>query len=93
MPIKVNGKTVGIMYGIINIDSINKKYTSFAKELDAQLFVYERQSGKFIIDTIDSNPGELSQLSTRQYLNGYSYEALRDSDSEYSSFKSIGCSC
>lgn len=89
VPIKVDGETVGIIYGIINIDSINEKYTAFAKELDAQLFVYDRLSGKFIIDTINKNPGELSSLATREYNDSYSYEELRNSDNGYSSFKSI----
>ena len=89
VPIKVNGETVGIIYGIIKIETINEKYNAMAKELDAQLFVYDKETGKFIIDTIDKNPGELSQLKTREYNDGYSYEALSTTDKGYSSFKSI----
>ena len=89
VPIQVNGETVGIMYGIIKIETINNKYNNMAKELDAQLFVYDKESGKFIIDTIDKNPGELSQFKTREYNNGHSYEDLVTTDKGYSSFKSI----
>ncbi len=89
VPIQVNGKTVGMMYGIIPIKVINEKYNNMAQELDAQLFVYDKETGKFIIDTIDKDPGELSQLSTRKYNDGYSYEALVNTDKGYSSFKSI----
>ena len=89
VPIRVNGETVGIMYGIIKIDTINKKYSDMAKELDAQLFVYDKATGKFIIDTINESPDELLSLKNREYNDGYSYEALASGENGYSSFKSI----
>lgn len=89
VPINVNGETVGMIYGIIKIETINEKYSNMAKELDAQLFVYDKITGKFVIDTIDKNPGELSQFKDREYNDGYSYEELVNSDKGYSSFKSI----
>lgn len=89
VPIKVGGQTVGILYGVIHLDTIGKKYNQMAKELNAQLFVYDKETGKFVIDTIDKNPGELSQLKTREYNNGYSYEELISNDKGYTSFKSI----
>ena len=89
VPIQVNGETVGIMYGIIKIETINEKYNNMAKELDAQLFVYDKETGKFIIDTINEKPSELSSLKNREYNDGYSYEMLANSDKGYSSFKSI----
>lgn len=89
VPIKVNDRTVGMIYGIITIETINKKYNNMAKELDAQLFVYDKETGKFIIDTIDNNPGELSELKTRKFNDGYSYDDLVNTDKGYTSFKSI----
>jgi len=89
VPIKSNGETVGILYGVIRLDVIGEKYENMAKELDAQLFVYSKDTGKFVIDTFNDKPGELSGLSTREYNDGYSYEALVSSDNGYSSFKSI----
>ena len=89
VPIQVNGKTVGIMYGIIKIEIINEKYNNMAKELDAQLFVYDKETGKFIIDTINEKPSELSSLKDREYNDGYSYEQIANTDKGYSSFKSI----
>ena len=88
VPIKVNGETVAMIYGVIDIEVINEKYNNMARELEAQLFVYDKETGKFIIDTIDTNPGELSQLKDRVYNDGYSYEQLVNSDKGYSSFKS-----
>lgn len=89
VPIKVNEKVVGILYGVIQLQTIGEKYNRMAKELDAQLFVYDKESGKFIIDTASSTPGELSELESREYNDGYTYEALVNSDKGYSSFKSV----
>ncbi len=89
VPIQVNGETVGIMYGVIRLETIGKKYNGMAKELDAQLFVYDKETGKFVIDTISEEPGELLDLKTREYNDNYSYEELATTDKGYSSFKSI----
>jgi len=89
VPILVDGETVGIMYGIIKIEDINKKYNAMAKELDAQLFVYDKETGKFIVDTINNPPDELSSLESREYNDGYSYQDIVNNDKGYSSFKSI----
>ncbi|MBQ4516027.1 MAG: GGDEF domain-containing protein [Clostridia bacterium] len=89
VPIKVDNKTVGVLYGVIPLNTIGEKYNKMAKELDAQLFVYDKITGKFVIDTINNPLGELSQLKTREYNDGYSYEDLITTDKGYSSFKSI----
>lgn len=88
VPIKVNDKVVGILYGVIRLETIGEKYKTMAKELDAQLFVYSKSDGKFFIDTIDENPGELSNFSTRKFNKGYSYYQLVSGDNGFSSFKS-----
>ena len=89
VPIKVYGKTVGVLYGVIHLDTLREKYNKMAKELDAQLFVYDKETGKFVIDTIDKNPGELSNFKDREYNDDYSYEALVTTDKGFTSFKSI----
>lgn len=89
VPIIVNGETVGMIYGIIKIETINEKYINMAKDLDAQLFVYDKETGKFVIDTIETPPGELSELKKRKYNDGYSYESMVNNDNGFTSFKSI----
>ncbi len=89
VPIVVDGRTVGIIYGIIRMETINKKYGDMAKELDAQLFVYDKDSKKFIIDTINQIPGELTDLKTREYKDGFSYLDFLTNDKGFSSFKSL----
>ena len=44
-----------ILYGVIPLETIGERYNKMAKELDAQLFVYDKESGKFVIDTINPN--------------------------------------
>jgi len=89
VPIKVDGKTIGVLYGVIHLETIGAKYNNMAQELDAQLFVYDKETGKFVIDTIDKNPGEIVQLKNRKYNGDYSYEKLVTTDKGYTSFKSI----
>lgn len=89
VPIVSEGRTVGILYGVIRLEVINSRYTQMAKELDAQLFVYDKENGNFIIDSIHRNLGNISSLRDREYKDGDSYEAMVGSDKGYSSFKSI----
>jgi len=89
VPIKVNGNTVGILYGVIKLDVLGKKYDTMAKELDAQLFVYDKKTGDLVIDTISDKLGNISFLENREYHNGYSYEKMINSEKGYTSFKSV----
>ncbi|MBQ4517835.1 MAG: GGDEF domain-containing protein [Clostridia bacterium] len=89
VPIKLNNEVVGILYGIINLETIGEKYNRMAKELDAQLFVYDKVTGKFVIDTIYNPPGSLSDFKDREFNEGYSYEELITLDNGFTSFKSI----
>lgn len=89
VPIQVNGKTVGIMYGIIKIETICEKYNKMAYEFDAQLFVYDKETGDYIINTVEGAKGNISSIKTREYNNGYTYEDIIEKPNGYSSFKSI----
>ncbi len=89
VPITVNGETVGILYGVIKLDTISKKYDQMAEDLDAQLFVYDKENGNYVINTIEGAKGNISSLKNREYNKGYTYEEIIKSPSGYSSFKSI----
>ena len=52
VPIVVNGETVGVLYGVIMLDAIGDRYAQMAEELDAQLFVYEKETRDLVIDTV-----------------------------------------
>ncbi|MBQ8637250.1 MAG: GGDEF domain-containing protein [Clostridia bacterium] len=88
VPIKVGNKVVGILYGVIKLDVIGEKYNNMAKELDAQLFVYDKESGNLVIDTIHGKLGNISFLKDRVYNKGYSYEKMIAEDKGFTSFVS-----
>ena len=79
---------MGILYGVINLDVIGKKYSTMAKELDAQLFVYDKESGNLVIDTIHDELKNISFLKDRVYNDDYSYEKMMESDKGFTSFVS-----
>lgn len=89
VPIVIDGETVAVLYGIIRLDVINKKYSEMAKSLDAQLFVYDKEQGKFVVDTFNETPGELTEFKNRDYNDDCSYEQMVESDNGFASFKSI----
>ena len=89
VPIKLGDNTVAVLYGVIKLDVIGKKYAGMAKELDAQLFVYDKETGNLVIDTIQDKLGNISFLKNREYNDGYSYEQMINSEKGYSSFQSV----
>ena len=88
VPIVSQGKTVGVLYGVIQLDTIGKKYNQMAKELDAQLFVYQQGTGNIIIDTVQNKYPNISYLKDRKYNKGYSFEEFISSEKGYTSFES-----
>lgn len=85
-PIKVNGETVGMLYGVMTVETINHKYNTMAEELDAQLFVYEKNTGNMIIDTVHDTPDNIYMLKTRNFTNNYSFNEIIDNPNGYTSF-------
>ncbi len=88
VPINADGKTVGILYGVIKLEKIGERYNRMAKELDAQLFVYGQDDGELVIDTVHSELGNISFLKNREYNKNYSYEQLVSTDKGFLSFMS-----
>ncbi len=87
-PVVVNGRTVAILYGSINLDTLRKRYLESVYDLDAQLFIYETRNGNFIIDTIATDLGNVKMLKDRKYDEGYSYLELVTEDRGYTVFES-----
>lgn len=88
VPIVVGGEAVGIIYGIIKTDELGIRYKQMVQELDAQLFVYDKDTGDIIIDTIQPKLGNISFLKNRKYTNGYSYQEFMSTDKGFTSFES-----
>ena len=88
VPIKSDDKTVGILYGVIQLDKIAARYDEMAKNLNAQLFVYHKETGDLIIDNIHDKLGNISFLKDREYKKGYSYEQMAITENGFTSFMS-----
>ena len=88
VPIKVGDETVGILYGVIQLSALNSRYNLMAENLDAQLFVYDKDSGDLVIDNVHNELGNISLLKDRKYNDDYSYEKMADSDKGFTSFRS-----
>ncbi|MEE0945334.1 MAG: GGDEF domain-containing protein [Acutalibacteraceae bacterium] len=88
VPIKSGDKTVGILYGVIQLDKIGARYNEMAKNINAQLFVYHKDTGDLIIDNIHRELGNISFLKERDYNKGYSYEQIMATEKGFVSFAS-----
>ncbi|MBR5308802.1 MAG: GGDEF domain-containing protein [Clostridia bacterium] len=86
--IKSDDEVAGILYGVIKLDRIGEKYAKMAQELDAQLFVFDRDRGDLVIDTVHNELGNISFLRDREYSDDYSYEAMISSEKGFTSFMS-----
>ncbi|MBQ6894409.1 MAG: GGDEF domain-containing protein [Clostridia bacterium] len=78
VPIKVAGETVGILYGVIRLASLEKHYKPMADSLDARLYIIDRTTGDFIVDTWRDDTGNLFEARVIQSKKGYSYDEMRD---------------
>lgn len=88
VPIKVKGKTVGILYGAISLEKLEERYGQMAKQWNAQLFVYHKETGDLVIDTVHDELGNISFLKERKYNKDYSYEEMMAADKGFTSFES-----
>ena len=88
VPIISGGKPVGIMYGSIMLDSFYDRYLTMTEELDAQLYVYEKGNGNFLIDTLHDKLGNIEDLKTKSYKKGFSYKQMMSEEKGYSAFMS-----
>lgn len=88
VPVRVDDETVGVLYGVIKLDAIKSRYNSMAEELEAQLFIYETESGDLVVDTVHDELGNISFLKDRVYNKGYSYEKMMETDKGFTSFVS-----
>ena len=78
VPIISNGKTVGILYGAVNINHLNEKYSKMAKTHNAELFVAESGNGNLIIDSLDEAPNNIDILESYNYKDDFSFNKLVD---------------
>ena len=88
VPVVAGDETVAILYGVIKLDALAERYNTMAQELDAQLFVYDKENGNLVIDTVHKELGNISFLKGRKFNDSYSYEEMMASDKGFASIQS-----
>jgi len=76
VPIKSGGNTIAILYGVINLTTLNNRYKPYAESLNANLYIIEQSSGNFIIDTSRKTLGNVSSLQLHKSEKTYTHKHL-----------------
>lgn len=78
-PVIVKGETVAILYGSTSLNTLKRRYLEKVEMINAQLYVIDGKDGDFIIDTVnhDGRLGSFSNLKSRKYKSGYSFEKMQ----------------
>ena len=83
------GKVIGILYGIIELDKLQDRYSEMVQELNAQLYIYENGNGTFIVDSFrNQSLDNINDLMNYTYKKGYSFEQMRNSQKGFTSVES-----
>ena len=78
VPVVVDGEVVSVLYGVTNLSTMLERFTPSEDLGEYQLYVVDRRSGDFIVDTRNNDVKNISSLSDRKFEDGYTFEILRD---------------
>lgn len=82
-----DGKTVAVIYGVIELHSFKERYLDDVEAIDADVLVIEAGNGNYVLDTNSEELGNIAELATVEFHEGYSYNILyRDISSERNGF-------
>lgn len=76
VPVKVENKTVAMLYGTIELSGLSKRYRDDVALLGAELYVVEGKNGNFVIDTKHHELGNITALESAKFSHNYTYETL-----------------
>lgn len=92
VPIRSDGKVVGILYGVISLPYLEERFGTEAKNLSADLLIVEGGNGNYIVNTVSNHLGNISNLASAEFEEGFSFEKLLTDISEgnpgFASFRS-----
>lgn len=78
VPVQRDGKTVAMLYGVIELGSLPEELAARPYSGDAALYLIEGGSGDFLVDTWHNEPGgNIWDLGERQMAPGYHHEQLK----------------
>ena len=74
VPVKRDGETVAILYGVVLLQELSRNYQIDLYNGNAFLLVVDGNNGDILLDTWHDSLGNLSDLRGRKMLKGYTYE-------------------
>lgn len=74
VPVKRDGETVAILYGIVPLQELSQNYQIDLYNGNAFLLLVDGNNGDILLDTWHDSLGNLSELRGRKMLKGYTYE-------------------
>lgn len=74
VPVKRDGETIAILYGVVLLQELSRNYQIDLYNGNAFLLLVDGNNGDILLDTWHDSLGNLSDLSGRKMLKGYTYE-------------------
>lgn len=74
VPVKRDGETVAILYGVVPLQELSRNYQIDLYNGNAFLLLVDGNNGDILLDTWHDSLGNLSELRGRKMLKGYTYE-------------------
>ncbi len=62
VPVKAHGKTVAILMGVIDVESLNAVYKDFLKYEGAHMHLVDGTDGSFILNTVENGVNNMSDI-------------------------------
>ena len=73
-PVKRDGETIAILYGMVSLQELSRSYKTDLYGGNAFVLIVDGNTGDILLDTWHDSLGNLSDLSGRKMLKGYTYE-------------------
>ena len=74
VPVKRDGETVAILYGVVLLQELSRNYQIDLYNGNAFLLVVDGNNGDILLDTWHDSLGNISELRGRKMLKGFTYE-------------------
>ena len=74
MPVKRDGETIAILYGVVLLQELSRNYQIDLYNGNAFLLLVDGNNGDILLDTWHDSLGNISELRGRKMLKGYTYE-------------------
>ena len=74
VPVKRDGETIAILYGMVPLQELSRSYKTDLYGGNAFVLIVDGNTGDILMDTWHDTLGNLSDLSGRKMLMGYTYD-------------------